>query len=254
MRATFIIAWKDLKQVTTSPLFYFIAALCSVIWSITYLGFLMQFAGQSAMSGLRGTDAPNVIRGVFTPHISVTNLIFIVILPALTMRLIAEEKKSRSYDLLLTAPITATQIALGKFVAGLGATLALLLISFLYPASTRMIAEFSWGTVLTLYLGMFLMASLYTAAGLFASSLTESPMLAVFMGVVFNFLIWFIGPSASGTEVKWLAGVMEYISVGQHMTQFVNGAVQISSLVFFISAVAFFVFLTQRVVESSRWR
>lgn len=254
MRATILIAWKDLKLILTSPLFFFVGALCSVIWTITYIGFLNQFGAQSAMSGMRGMEAPNIIRMVFTPHISVTNLIFIVTLPALTMRLIAEEKKSRSYDLLLTSPITATQISIGKFLAGLGATACLLLISFLYPVATGMIATFSWSTLGSLYLGLFLISALYTASGLFASSLTDSAMLAVFMGVVFNFLIWFIGPSAAGTDIKWLSSVMDYISIGQHMMNFVNGAIQTSSIVFFVSAITFFVFLTQRVVESSRWR
>jgi ABC-2 type transport system permease protein len=79
-------------------------------------------------------------------------------------------------------------------------------------------------------------------------------MLAVFMGVVFNLLIWFVGPSGAGSETKWLASFMEYITVGQHMMNFINGSVQVSSLIFFITVIGFFVFLSQRVVESSRWR
>jgi ABC-2 type transport system permease protein len=203
---------------------------------------------------MQGREAPNIIRSVFTPHVQVTNLIFIVILPTLTMRLISEEKKSRTYDLLLTSPITATEIILGKFFAGLGATTILLLVSFLYPISMGLVADFSWVMLLTLYLGMFLMSALYTASGLFASTLTESAMLAVFMGVIFNFLIWFIGPSASGTEIKWLAAVMEHMTVGQQMMGFINGSVQISALIFFVTVIGFFLFLSQRVVESSRWR
>lgn len=254
MRSIYILAKKDLKLIVTSPLFFFIAALCTIVWSVTYVNFINQFASQGMMAGMQGMDAPNIIRGVFTPHISMVNLIFIITLPALTMRLIAEEKKSRSYDLLLTSPITATEIVVGKFMAGLGAMTVLLAISFLYPMATSLIADFHWATLFSLYLGMFFLAALYVASGLFASSLTDSAMLAVFMGVVFNFLIWFIGPSASGTDVKWLADLMDYITVGQHMMTFVNGAIQIKSVVFFVTAVSFFVFLCQRVVESSRWR
>jgi len=254
MRSILIIAWKDFKQSVTSPLFFIVAALCTVIWSITYLGFLRQFAAQGMMAGIQGMGAPNVVRGVFTPHVSVTNLIFIVTLPALTMRMIAEEKKTRSYDLLLTSPVTATQIVLGKLFAALGAMGCLLALSLLYPVATGLIADFSWSMVFAVYLGMFLISSLYIASGLFASSLTESSMLAVFLGVIFNFLIWFIGPSTSGIEIKWMSDLFEYLSVGQHMMNFVNGSVQTSSLVFFLSAISFFTFLSQRVVESSRWR
>lgn len=253
-RATFLIAWKDFKQIVTSPLFFLMAALSAIIWSLTFKGFLNQFAMQVMRSGMQGDGGPNIIRSVFTPHVQVTNLIFIVVLPTLTMRLISEEKKMRTYDLLLTSPVTATQIILGKFLAGLGATTALLLVSFLYPASMALVSDFSWTTTLTLYLGMFLMSALYTASGLFASSLTESAMLAVFMGVMFNFLIWFIGPSASGSEIQWLSSLMEYLSVGQQMMSFVNGAIQISALIFFVTVIGFFIFLSQRVIESSRWR
>lgn len=254
MRSTVLIAWKDFKQIVASPSFFLVSAFCAVIWSITFKGFLGNFAGEMMASNMQGREAPNIIRLVFTQHIQVTNLLFIFIVPALTMRLISEEKKSRTYDLLLTSPITATNIALGKFLAGIGATTALLVISFLYPVAMGFVADFSWVTVFTLYLGILLITALYTASGMFASSLTESPMLAFIMGVVFNFLIWFIGPSTSGTEIKWLANVTEYITVGQQMMGFINGAIQISSLVFFITAIGFFIFLSQRVVESSRWR
>lgn len=254
MKQPCLIAWKDFKQIITSPLFFFISALCTVIWSITYLDFLKKFASQGMMASMQGGSGPNIIQGVVTPHVSVTNLIFIFTVPALTMYLIAEEKRSRSYDLLLTSPITATQIAIGKYLAGLGATVTLLAVSLLYPLATALISDFSWGMLFSVYAGMFFLTALYSAAGLFASALTSSPMLAVFMGVVFNLLIWFVGPSASGSETKWLSSFMEYITVGQHMMNFINGSVQVSSLVFFVTVIGFFVFLSQRVVESSRWR
>jgi ABC-2 type transport system permease protein len=256
MRIIFLIASKDFKQIASSPIFFFIAALCTILWSVTFVNFLNQFGVQSMMASNMqgGGEGPNIIRSVFMPHVSVVNLIFIITLPALTMRLIAEEKKTRSYDLLLTAPITATQIVVGKFFAGLAATLCLLILSLLYPLATDLIADFNWGMVLTIYLGMFLIAALYTAAGLLASSLTESAMLAVFMGVVFNLFIWFIGPSGADAEIEWVAKFMEYINLGKHMTNFISGSLQISSTIFFVSTIGFFIFLSQRVVESSRWR
>ncbi|MCB0350603.1 MAG: ABC transporter permease subunit [Bdellovibrionales bacterium] len=254
MRSTLLIAWKDFKQIILSPSFFLVAAFCAIIWSITYKGFISNFAGEMMASNMQGRPAPNIIRVVFTQHIQVTNLLFIFIVPALTMRLISEEKKSRTYDLLLTSPITATNIVIGKFMAGIAAAATLLAISFLYPAAMGFVADFSWTTLLSLYLGIFFITALYTGAGMFASSLTESPMLAFIMGVIFNFLIWFIGPSTSGTEIKWLASVMEYLTVGTQMMGFVNGAIQISAVIFFITAISFFVFLSQRVVESSRWR
>jgi len=254
MHAVLLIARRDFKQIVTSPLFFFIAALSSVVWSLMYISFLRSFAAQGFMSQMQGGGHQSLMSTVFVQHISVINLVLIFTVPALTMRLISEEKKTRSYDLLLTSPINSTEIALGKFLAGLGATTLLLGISFLYPAGTALIAKFNWANLFVLYFGVFLITAVYTASGLFASSLTESAMLAVFMGVVFNLMIWFLGQSGAGSDIKWWSDVAEYMSVGTHLVGFLKGALRISSLVFFASVIGFFVFLCQRVIESSRWR
>ena len=255
MRTILLIARKDFKQVVTSPLFFLVSALCTIVWTIMYRTFLQQFASQSMMSMMQGNQSgQSLMNTVFVQHISVVNLVLIFTLPALTMRLISEEKKLHTYDLLLTSPVSSTDIAVGKFLAGFGIASVLLFISFLYPAFTRLLAVFHWTTLLVLYLGIWLLTALYAAAGLFASSLTESAMLSVFMGVVFNLLIWFIGQSGAGSEIQWWASVANYISVGQHLVNFLKGMIKVSSLVFFVSSTAFFVFLSQRVVESSRWR
>lgn len=254
MRSIFLIARKDFKQVVTSPLFFFIAALCTIVWTIMYKTFLQQFAEQGMMSMMQGGHGQSLMTTVFVQHISVVNLVLIFTLPALTMRLLSEEKKMRTYDLLLTAPVSSTDIAVGKFLAGFGIATVLLFVSFLYPAFTSLLAHFDWTTLFVLYLGIWLLTGLYSAAGLFASSLTESAMLAVFMGVVFNLLIWFVGQSGAGSTIHWWASVAAYISVGQHLVNFLKGMIKVSSVVFFVSSAAFFVFLSQRVVESSRWR
>ncbi len=255
MGSIWLIAKKDFKQIVTSPLFFLISALCTIVWSLMYLSFLRSFAGQGMYAKLQGGgEHLSLMNSVFVQHISVVNLVLIFTLPALTMRLISEEKRMRSYDLLLTSPITSTDIAVGKFLAGLGAASLLLLISFIYPAGTAFIAKFNWATLVVLYFGIFLITALYTACGLFASSLTESAMLSVFMGVVFNLMIWFLGQSGAGSDVKWWASVAEYISVGQHLVNFLKGNLRVSSIVFLLSAASFFVFLCQRVIESARWR
>jgi ABC-2 type transport system permease protein len=255
MRAILTIAHKDLKNLLTSPLFYVIAGLCTVLWSYTFMRRLLEFAEQSKMYMQPGMDSGmNIQREVFLVQISLTNLLFVFMVPALTMRLLAEEKRLRTYDLLLTSPITATQIAVGKFLAGWGAVSVLTFISFLYPLFTRSVAEYPFGPLLTAYLGMFLVSGAYVAVGLFASSLTESVMLSVVMGLIFNILLWFISQGAGNESSPWLAGVMEYISLGQHFMGFILGSIKTKSIVFLASVIGLFIFLTQRVVESSRWR
>lgn len=254
MRAVLTLAGKDLRNLLTSPLFYVISALCTILWSYSYLRNLLMFAERSRVYMQPGMDTGmSLQRDVFLMHISQINLLYVFVVPALTMRLLAEEKRFRTYDLLLTSPVSATQIALGKFVAGLGAVSALTFISFLYPLATRAVAEFPVAPLLSAYLGVILVSGAYVAVGLFASSLTESIMLSVVMGLIFNILLWFVSQGA-GEGGGWVSSVLEYMALGQHFLGFIMGAVKLNSLVFLVSIIGLFVFLTQRVIESSRWR
>lgn len=247
MRSVFTLAGKDLRVLLTSPLFYVIAAMSTLLWSYTYIRMVFEYAAKAGMQS--GQSLQNV---VFMSHISQTNLLFIFVLPALTMRLLSEEKRTRTYDLLLTAPISATQIALGKFLAGWGAAAALTAISFVYPLGTRLFAEFPMGPLLAAYVGLLLVVGVYVAIGLFASSLSESIMLSVVLGLIFNIMLWFL-PQGAGEGHLW-SPVLEYLSIGQHFLSFIMGAIKLNATVFFVSLIGVFVFLTQRVIESSRWR
>ncbi len=254
MRAILTLAGKDLRNLLSSPLFYVIAGLCSVLWSYSYMRNLLEFAEQSRVYMQPGMETGmNLQRAVFLAHISQINLLYVFVVPALTMRLLAEEKRLRTYDLLLTSPISATHIALGKFLAGFGAVSVLTLISLIYPLATRLVAEYPMGPLFAAYLGVLLVAGAYVAVGLFASSLTESVLLSVVLGLIFNILLWFLSQGASGSGTM-ISSVLEYMSLGQHFLNFIMGAVKLNSLVFLLSLIGVFVFLTQRVVESSRWR
>ncbi len=254
MRAMLTLAGKDLRNLLTNPLFYVIAGLSTIVWSYTYMRGLLQFAQRSLAMNQPGMEAGlNLQREVFLAHISYVHLLFVFLVPALTMRLLAEEKRLRTYDLLLTSPISATEIALGKFLAGLGAVSALTLISFFYPLATRLVVAYPFVPLMSAYLGLFLVSAVYVAVGLFASALTESIMLSVIMALIFNLMLWFVSQGL-GEQSGTVGAVMEYIGLGQHFTGFIMGAIKLNSLVFLCSVIGLFVFLTQRVVESSRWR
>ncbi len=253
MRATYTIAWKDIRNLLTSPLFFIIAGLCTILWSYTFIRNVVQFA-ENSRQNMGAESGLNLQREVFMMHISQINLLFIFVVPALTMRLLAEEKRLRTYDLLLTSPVTATNIALGKFLAGWAAVLALTLISLLYPLSVRTVTAFPMGPLLSAYLGVALVSGAYVAVGLFASSLTESIVLSVVMGLIFNIMLWFIAQGTGGDSSPVVAAVFEYLSIGQHFLNFILGSIKLKSVVFFTTLIGLFVFLTQRVIESSRWR
>lgn len=252
IRGTLTVAWKDFRVLVASPMFLMIAGLCACIWSYNYLPQIFQFEKVAQRAFQQG--GLNIHQTLFASHIARANIILIFAIPALTMRLLAEEKKMRTYDLLLTVPITAAQIAVGKFLAGFGAGLVLLTISAIYPLATAVIADFSMGPLFTSYMGMALVTAIYVAVGLFASSVTESVVLAVVMALILNLSLWFLGQAAEMSDQPTLTAIMEHVSVPQQFVSFLKGTLRVSAITFFLSTLAFFVFLSERVVESSRWR
>lgn len=255
MRAVLTLAGRDLRNLLTSPMFFMISGLCTVLWTYAYLRTLLTFVERTRAFMQPGMEAGmNLQQQVFMMHISQINLLYVFVVPALTMRLLAEEKRFRTFDLLLTAPISSTQIALGKFLAGFGAVTALTLISFIYPLATRAATEFPMAPLLSAYAGVIFVSATYVAVGLFASSLTESVVLSVILGLIFNISLWFISQGMAGDASPAVSAILEHMSLLQHFLGFIMGAVKSASVVFFLSVVGLFVFLTQRVVESARWR
>ena len=220
-----------------------------------YLRSVSVFAAQASMPSFGAAQQNlNIHYNVFVNHASFVNLLFLLVVPALTMRLISEEKKQATFDLLLTSPITATDIAVGKFLGGFMAVAVLVFVSAVYPVGTALIAKFPWTPLLLTYVGLLLISATYVAVGLFASSLTDSVVLSVVFGFIFNLILWFISQGQGISDNPTFAAVMEHLSLGQHFFTFLKGTVQISSMVFFASCIGLFLFLTQRVVESARWR
>lgn len=257
MRGILAIAGKDLRSLFFSPLFWVISFLLTCVWSGMYHISLGRFAETATIMRMQSQGeggGPNLHEHVFTAHIALVHFFMILAVVALTMRLFAEEKKQRTFDLLLTSPVTATQIVAGKYLAALVAAWALIALSALYPLVTMLIADFDWGPLLAGYTGLLLLVACYVAVGMFASSLTESVVLAVVMGLIFSVGIWFIGALTDAVDSPMWIAVFEHLSIGNHFSAFLRGGVGTASIVFFFSVIFMSCFLTQRVVESSRWR
>jgi ABC-2 type transport system permease protein len=256
MRGTLTIAWRDFRALVTTPLFYIVAGCCAFIWGMWFPSFLDQFSKQNQhMMGMEGTG--NVHSSVFAFHISLVNLLLLFAIPAISMKFFTEDKKLNTFDLLLTAPVTSTHIVMGKFLAGVAAVWILVLVSLVHPLSVWFggVSEIPWGPLFSAYFGLLLLTASYVAIGIFASSLTNSILLAVILGFIFNLMFWFVGSATEMTDSPRLIAIFEYLNVGEHFFKgFVKGTIKMTSIVFFLSVIGLNCFLTQRVVESARWR
>lgn len=252
-----VIYKKEIKSLFLSPTFYMMCVPLCIIFGWNFGNSIATFAQSSSMAMMQPGVSPqqtNIHYGVFLRHLSVVNLILILIVPAITMRLISEERKLRSFDLLLTSPITSFDIVFGKFLAGLTGLLGVLAVAFIYPLSTVMLTKFQWAPLIIATLGIFMVGGVYVAMNLFCSSLTESSLIAFVMSVIMNISIWFIGQALEHAESSGMRAVLEHLSLSTHLSGIVEGTVRSQGLIFLLSVMGLFVFLSERVVESMRWR
>jgi ABC-2 type transport system permease protein len=252
-----VIYKKEVKSLFLSPTFYMMCVPLCVIFGWNFGNAIATFAQASSMAMMQQGVSPqqtNIHYGVFLRHLSVVNLILILIVPAITMRLISEERKLRSFDLLLTSPVTSFDIVFGKFMAGLTGLFGVLAVAFVYPLSTAMLTTFQWPPLIIASLGIFLVGGVYVAMNLFCSSLTESSLIAFVGSIVMNISIWFIGQALEHAESSGLRSVLEHLSMSTHLSGIVEGTIRSQGIVFLVSVMVLFVFLSERVVESMRWR
>ena len=254
-RPIFLIARADFRLLTWHPLFLLGAGASCIFISYVFPRELFQFAA-SYMTPAFGAPGGgrNIHFDVFVPHVSLVNLLLLFFIPAFSMRLLAEEKKNNTFDLLITAPISTLQIVLGKYLALLAALTLFIMVTAVYPLSTGLFVDIPKGPFTATFSGLFLLAAVYGAAGIFASSLTASPWLGVIMGVIFNISLWFISQGKDFSNNPVFQSAMEYLSLSSHFVNFIKGSLVISSIVFFLSCVVFFLFLTHKTIEFNRWR
>lgn len=257
MNAIVIIAKKEIKSFFTSPTYWVICFLISLMLSWVFpiqLNLFSQLLSNYVMQQGVPTAQLNIHYGVFLRELSYLNLMLIFIVPALTMKLFAEEKKMRTFDLLLTSPITSAQIVAGKFISVVVAIFGIIVLAFMYPLATSLLAEVNWVPLVIAFFGLFLVGLVYGAMNLFASSLSENTIAAYIISVIFNLSIWFIGIGSEVVDGERARSFFEHISLSGHLSTLVEGTIRTSGLIFFISVLALFCFLAERVVESSRWR
>lgn len=215
-----------------------------------YLTIFFFFGGQYlAMQLLVGTNQiANIYASLFT--------IILFTMPILTMRLMSEDKRLKTDQALLTAPISLSGIVWGKFLAALalfGVAIAMTIIYFIVLSS--MAATVQWAMFFGNLLGTILLGASLISIGLFISSLTESQMVAAIIGFATMFMIMMIDGfvSSLSSQSQILADIVSSISFMTRYNDFTSGILNLSHIVFFISVVAVFNFLTVRVLEKRRW-
>ena len=181
-------------------------------------------------------------------------LVLLFVTPVLTMRLLAEERKSGTIEVLMTAPISESQVVAGKYVAALVFYVALWLPSLVYAAILAAYSEVDWGPVASGYLGILGMGAVFLAVGVFASSLTRNQIVAALATFAILMVFFSFGLLEGLFQGELLKEAFGYMNLWQHMEDFSRGVVDTRRIVFYLSVSLLFLFLASRTLEAKKWR
>ncbi|NUQ80484.1 MAG: ABC transporter permease subunit [Bacteroidetes bacterium] len=181
----------------------------------------------------------------------VTPFAFLFFVPALTMKVFADELRSGTYDLMISKPVSLTGIITGKFLATLTVVAVFLAPTLLCVVLVSSLAPLDWGPVAGGYLGMILLASIYASIGIFASTLTDNQIIAFITGFVISFLFYIAG-NFSMFLPQPLAMITDFLSIDNHIRGILRGVVDTRDLVYAISMVTTFLTLAWMVLTHRR--
>lgn len=180
-------------------------------------------------------------------------MIVLLLVPLITMKSFSEERKQKTDQALLTAPISLTEMVLGKYLAALLLYCICNAIYLLYALIIAFYATPDWAVFLSTMLGMLLLGAALIAIDLFISALTESQVIAAVLSIGVGLVIYMLDSLTGLIKAEWFANFLKNISFDAHFTNFINGIINIPSVVYFLSVIAIFLFLCVRVFEKRRW-
>jgi ABC-2 type transport system permease protein len=246
---------KELRLYFTSPVAYVIMTiflLLSGYFFYSIFAFFTMASMQSAMNPQMAGQL-NVTDSVLRPLFSNMSIILLLLMPLLTMRLIAEERRAGTIELLLTYPVRDGAVLLGKYLAAFALYAMMIGLTLLYPAILMYFARVEWGPLLTGYAGLLLMGGMFLSIGLFASALTENQIVAAVTTFGILLMFWVIGWSADYAGGV-LGRVLSHLSILEHNDSFSKGIFDTKDLVYYMDFTLLALFLTLRSLESRRWR
>ena len=246
---------KELRCFFVSPVFYVVGAVFLFISGL--IAHLMTAnAGQQAVRFLQiqNTYAQlNLNELVFRSLFYSLDFVLMFLLPILTMRLFAEERKLQTFELLLTSPVGINELISAKYMSVLLIYLGLLSLTSLTPILLSLYSSFHWNPILTGYAALALQGGFFLACGLLASATTENQVVAAFLSFGMILLIWLLGGLGSLLGDTTVGNILSYLSFSEHYDRLVRGLLEAKDVVYYLSGTVLMLFIAHRVVDSHRW-
>jgi ABC-2 type transport system permease protein len=253
MRNIAAIAQRELNAYFSSPIGYVLIGFFALLFGWFFYVPLAYFEQQSMQMGMNPTQSLNINQMLVGPTLMNTTVIMLFLFPLITMRTYAEEKRSGTIELLLTSPITDVQIILGKFLGAMLLYAAMLAVTMIHMGVLFVFGNPEWKPIATGYLGLLMMGGCFLSLGLFISSLTKNQIVAAMATFAVFLMLWvinwigtFVGPTTQA--------VLAHLSLTDHFDDFAKGIIDTKHVVYYLSFMAFGLFLTAKSVDSERWR
>lgn len=255
MRNILAIAQKELRSYFASPIAYIIIGLFALLYGYFFVVMLNYFIRAGMNLGQFGApqQAMNINQDMLRPVLQNVTVLLLFVLPAMTMRTYAEERRSGTIELLLTSPLTDLQIVLGKFLGALTLYGVMLAVTLIHIGVLFIYGSPEWKPVFTSYVGLLLLGGSFLSVGLFISTLTTNQIVAyivTFSAFLMLWIISWIGTFSSG----WFTDVTAYLSIIEHFDDFSKGIIDTTHVIYYLSLISFGLFLTAKSVDTERWR
>ncbi|MBT3584602.1 MAG: ABC transporter permease subunit [Halobacteriovoraceae bacterium] len=235
---------KESRDFFSSPLVYILAGIFCALMGWLFYNYL-----------IASKDITNktLSMSILIPTYGNMNFIFLFLAPLLTMKLFSEEKKLHTLDLLLQSNLNHFQIIAGKFLAGLTVMLFMLSLTLIFPIILSFSGYNDWGTVASSYAGIVFSIMCYLSVGIFASSLTDNQIVAALSGFGILMFLMLLVLTSNATHNVLLQQIFSYLSTPYHFESFVRGAFRSYNLIYFVSFIGFFFYLTHKSLDSRNW-
>src|SRR5437763_8427466 len=254
MRNIWIICRKELRSYFVSPIAYLLLTMFAVIFGFFFWNSLAYFVIRTLEAQMCGQRFPvNLNEYILRPLLQNVSVISLFLIPMITMRLFAEEKRTGTIELLATSPVRDLEIIIGKWLAAMMLYACLLIFTALNFAFLFKYGNPDWKPLLVAYLGLLLQAGALLAIGTFISTLTKNQIIAGAATFGVALLLW-VFEWVSGYETATWAKVLSYMSVTVHFESFARGVLELKDAVYYATLILLGLFFTARSMESLRWR
>jgi gliding motility-associated transport system permease protein len=247
------IAQKELKSYFASPIAYIVIGLWALLYGYFFVAILQFFVRSSMQMQMQGPQAMNVNQQLVRPLLQNVTILVLFLMPMVTMRTYAEEKRSGTIELLLTSPVTDFQIIMGKFFGAVALYVIMLAVTVVHLGLLFIYGNPEWKPIFTAYIGLLLLGSCFISLGLLISSLTKNQIVAGMVTFAVFLMLWVITwiGSFSGPTVDKLT---QYLSIIDHYDDFGKGVLDTTHVIYYLSFITFGLFLTAKSVDTERWR